>query len=95
MGVAQWISIGSVVVAALSLTYVIIKDSLNNAREGGKMSVIMKGVDDKLEEIKSKMERSEGRIETIAERLTRVEESTKSAHHRIDGIENKMNLEEK
>ena len=30
----------------------------------------------------------------IDKRVTRVEESTKSAHHRIDGIEEKMNREE-
>lgn len=34
-----------------------------------------------------KLDKMDGKMDDINERLIRVEESTKSAHHRIDGLE--------
>lgn len=48
-----------------------------------KIDYISKGVDDIRLDIKSQ----DRKIVDIVQRLTRVEESAKSAHHRIDGIE--------
>ena len=47
-----------------------------------KLETIGEGVN----EIKSDMRNIRNEIKDIRERLTKVEESTKSAHHRIDGI---------
>lgn len=49
-----------------------------------KLDYISKGVDDIRLDIKSQ----DKRITDIAERLIKVEESSKSAHHRIDNLEN-------
>lgn len=48
-----------------------------------KLDYISKGVDDIRLDIKAQ----DRKIEDINSRLIKVEESTKSAHHRIDGIE--------
>jgi hypothetical protein len=52
------------------------------ARVEAKLDYVGKGVDDIRLDI-----RDQGRkIETVQDRLTRVEESTKSAHKRLDGL---------
>ncbi|WP_143287327.1 hypothetical protein [Caloramator quimbayensis] len=62
------------------------RDSVGNAvRLEAKVDYISKGVDDIRLDIKD-----HGRkIDDIDRRVTRVEESTKSAHHRIDELINK------
>lgn len=37
-----------------------------------------------------KLDKMDGKMDDINERLIRVEESTKSAHHRIDGLEGRQ-----
>jgi hypothetical protein len=60
------------------------KEEAGNAvRVEAKLDYVAKGVDD----IRLDMKDHSRQIKDISERLTRVEESTKSAHHRIDGIE--------
>lgn len=50
------------------------------------LNYISKGVDDIRLDIKAQA----NKIEDMGERLTRVEESTKSAHHRLNDIEEKI-----
>ena len=66
-------------------------DNESKGKENGMMMTeigyIKSGVDD----IKRKQERQEEHHIEVISRLTTVEESTKSAHHRIDGLEDKIN----
>ena len=66
-------------------------DNESKGKESGMMMAeigyIKSGVDD----IKRKQERQEEHHIEVISRLTTVEESAKSAHHRIDGLEDKIN----
>ena len=54
-----------------------------NTKLGIDMEYIKRGVDDIRLDIKAQ----DRKISDVIERVVRVEESTKSAHHRIDGLE--------
>lgn len=97
MNVSIWLAFISVVVAALALLYGIFKDKLSGAKEQGKISVILSGIDNKLGDIKDWQNKYEGKQEVYLERLVAVEQSAKSAHHRLDEHEEKINkiMEEK
>lgn len=58
-------------------------DAKSTTRLETKLEYIATGVDD----IKLDMRDNQRRTDALTERVTRVEESTKSAHHRIDEIE--------
>lgn len=60
-------------------------DSQQDARIQAQLEYIGKGVDD----IRIEMKASEKERIALGERVTRVEESTKQAHKRIDSLENK------
>lgn len=57
----------------------------NNAKVNMKLDIISNNVTD----IKSDMSATRGDVRNLAERMAAVEQSAKSAHHRIDGIEGK------
>lgn len=84
-------SIGGVFIAALTLIYSIYKDSTRRASENGKTSVILADIKTDIGDLRDAQKRQEGKQEAYLERLARVEESAKSAHHRIDGLEIKIN----
>jgi uncharacterized membrane protein len=58
-------------------------ESRDFTRVETKLDYVSKGVDD----IRLDIRATDRKVSDVCERLTRVEESTKSAHHRIDGIE--------
>lgn len=91
MGMTNWIALLSGLTAVLSLIYIVVKDVLADAREGGKTSVILNDVNGKLAKIDERQGRFEAKQEAYLERLVAVEQSTKSAHHRLDGLENMIN----
>lgn len=62
------------------------KDAETQAQVNVKLNHIIKGVDDVKLDIKS----TDRQINQLTEQLIRVDESTKSAHKRIDKIENKI-----
>ncbi|HBJ2602698.1 TPA: hypothetical protein ACXDAM_002221 [Clostridium botulinum] len=63
------------------------KDNKEEGKNEGitalKLDYISKGVDD----IRLDLKAADRKIEDVTTRLIKVEESTKSAHHRIDGLE--------
>lgn len=61
------------------------QDATENAKVSAKLDHISRGVDDIRIDLKS----NEREINRVAERVTRVEESTKQAHLRINKIENR------
>jgi hypothetical protein len=90
------ISVSSVGIAVLIFLYGVLKDTFNKKWEGGKMTETLRNVGDKLQTISDSQIRFETKQDIYSERLTRAEESTKSAHHRIDDHEVRIvKLEEK
>lgn len=61
------------------------KDAAEDGELRANVNYIARGVDDLRYEIRQQGKR----FDDLAERLTRVEESTKNAHRRIDRLENK------
>ncbi len=59
------------------------EDTVQDTVVATKLVYISKGVDDIRLDIKAQ----DKRISNVVERLIKVEESTKSAHHRLDGLE--------
>lgn len=59
------------------------EEASNFTRVEAKLDYVSKGVDD----IRLDMRDHGRQLKDLTERVVRVEESTKSAHHRIDGIE--------
>ena len=59
------------------------EDTVQDSVVATKLDYISKGVDDIRLDIKAQ----DKRISNVVERLIKVEESTKSAHHRLDGLE--------
>lgn len=64
-----------------------IEDTTKDTIVATKLDYISKGVDDIRLDIKAQ----DKRIIDLAERVIKVEESTKSAHHRINGLEEDIN----
>ena len=91
MAAGIWVSIGGVLIAALALIYSIYKDATRKAGEDGKTSVILTDIKGDIRDLRDAQTKQEGKQEAYLERLVAVEQSTKSAHHRIDGIEEKIN----
>ncbi|NFO31059.1 hypothetical protein FDB41_12335 [Clostridium botulinum] len=56
-------------------------------KEGAIMATKLDFISQGVNNIQVKIEAQENKFVTMNERITRVEESTKSAHHRIDTIE--------
>jgi hypothetical protein len=61
------------------------QETSNSTRVEIKLDYAITGIN----EIKSDIKDTKKDVAIIQDRLTRVEESTKSAHHRIDGLEKK------
>ncbi|MGU8983482.1 hypothetical protein ACV30U_01550 [Clostridium perfringens] len=59
------------------------EDTVQDTVVATKLDYISKGVDDIRLDIKAQ----DKRISNVVERLIKVEESIKSAHHRLDGLE--------
>lgn len=80
-------SVLGVIVSAFTITRLYKQDTKKDAEVStelkAQLNYISKGVDD----IRLDIRAQANKIDAIVERVTRVEESTKSAHHRIDNLE--------
>lgn len=87
MGIGLLCSIVGAVLGIWSYSRASKKDTKEESRDftrvEAKLDYVSKGVDDIRLDIKA----TDRKVSEVTERLTRVEESTKSAHHRIDNIE--------
>lgn len=85
------IAIASVVIGyltyALNRSKEIKSDGQQGAEMKAKLEYISKGVDD----IRIDQKASERQMVSFGERITRVEESTKQAHKRLDNVEKEAN----
>lgn len=73
------------VVSFISISIYYRQDGQHDGNISTKIDYIQRGVDDIRLDIKAQ----DNKIENIIERLAKVEDSTKSAHHRLDRIEEK------
>jgi len=71
----------------LNKTKVVKSDTQESAELKAELGYIRKGVDD----IRIDLKANEKQMVHLGERVTRVEESSKQAHRRIDHIEKEMN----
>ncbi|MFJ8529626.1 hypothetical protein [Bacillus sp. NPDC094106] len=72
---------------SLNKTKTIRTDGQQSAEVKSELGYIRKGVDD----IRIDLKASEKQMITLGERITRVEESTKQAHKRLDNLEKETN----
>ena len=49
----------------------------------------------RIEQLEKKLDKYADNLDAIKERLVKVEESSKSAHHRIDGLVQQLNIHER
>lgn len=62
---------------------------------GGGILVSNKLVNYRLDQIEKKLDKNDEKQEGVTERLVKVEESTKSAHHRLDDIVEQLKIKER
>ncbi|PEJ40052.1 hypothetical protein MNO09_17410 [Bacillus sp. N5-665] len=72
---------------ALNRSKEIKTEGRQGAETNAKLEYISKGVDD----IRIDLKANERQMIVLGERITRVEESTKGAHKRLDNVEKEMN----
>ena len=65
------------------------------AGSGGGILVSNKLVNYRLDQIEKKLDKNDEKQEGVTERLVKVEESTKSAHHRLDDIVDQLKIKER
>ncbi len=91
------ISIGiaftSLLLTAISIFRLFSKDGKETVKNFSRVETKLDVIGGDIKETRDDVKALRVRQEDMAERLVKVEESTKSAHHRIDGIEEKMNKE--
>ena len=62
---------------------------------GSGILISNKLVNYRIEQLEKKIDRYADNMDEIRERLVKVEESSKSAHHRLDDIVNQLNIHER
>jgi len=87
------LSVVSVIIAAVVAAVNIKRSNANDNREEATnlttLIVKLENISDGVNEIKSDMRNMKSDIQDLRDRLIRVEQSDKSAHHRIDTLEGK------
>lgn len=89
------ISVVSVTVAVIVMvTNIRRNNSRDNRQEASNLTTLivkLENISEGVNEIKSDMRNMKSDIQDLRDRLIRVEQSDKSAHHRIDTLEEKSN----
>lgn len=83
------ITILSLLIATMSLVRLFSKDGKDTVKDFSRVETKLDVIGDDIKETRDDVKALRVRQEDMAERLVKVEESTKSAHHRIDGLEEK------
>lgn len=102
---ATTISIIGVVISAISVCAVIyfnsknsnhtnVKDIERQVAERTEMNMKLDEINRNTQDIKYDVSAVKKDVQAHGDRIIKVEESVKSAHHRLDGIENRLNKEE-
>lgn len=92
-------TIGAIIVALISGICVavptIVATVSSNKAHDAVVDEKMKNMSDQISHVDSKLDRFSTNQEEIRERLVVVEQSTKSAHHRIDDVVQQLNIHER
>ncbi len=80
-----------VVIGGLGYKRTSTKDMQKETKEGAIMATKLDFISQGVNNIQVKMEAQENKFGAMGERITRVEESSKQAHKRIDEVEVKIN----
>jgi peptidoglycan hydrolase CwlO-like protein len=80
----------SLLIAGISLLRVFSRDGKGATKDFTRVETKIDYIGGDIKDIRDDVKAVSVRQEDMAERLVKVEESTKSAHHRIDGIEEQI-----
>ena len=80
----------SLLIAGVSLLRVFSRDGKGATKDFTRVETKIDYIGGDIKDIRDDVKTVSVRQEDMAERLVKVEESTKSAHHRIDGIEEQI-----
>ncbi len=89
MDTGIYISIGAVLISFVGLVLTSRKSTREDAAQAAKLETQLNSISNGVEEIRVEIRSTRERLNTISERLSAVESSCKSAHHRLDMMEGK------
>ena len=78
------LSAAAVLIALVGLIFTSRRDTRQDAAGSASLEAKLDNISGGVEEIRVEMRGMRGRIDTLSERLSAVESSCKSAHHRLD-----------
>lgn len=90
--------ISVVIAAAVAATNIKRNNASDNRQEAANLTTLivkLENISDGVNEIKSDMRSMKSDIQDLRDRLIRVEQSDKSAHHRLDTLESKKKEEQR
>lgn len=88
--VSNVVAVLSLLIAGISLIQVFNKDSKGSTKDFTRVETKLDTIGGDIKETRDDVKALRIRQEDMNERLVKVEESTKSAHHRIDTMEEKI-----
>ena len=91
MDLGNWIAAGGLLVAALSLAVALRKDTRGDARSEGEQMAMLTSIRTGVDDIRLEQRRMRDRADQQARELAECIASCKSAHHRIDEHERRLN----
>ena len=83
------VALGALIISALGLLLSTRKDTRSDAAGTARMETKLDGIASGVEDIRVEMRTTRERVNGLSERLSAVESSCKSAHHRLDQLENR------
>lgn len=91
MDLGSLLTAGSLIVAALSLAAALRKDTRGDARADGEQMAMLNSIRSGVDDIRLEQRAMRARADVQAKELAECISSCKSAHHRIDEINQRMN----
>lgn len=91
MDLGTLLTAGSLIVAALSLAAALRKDTRGDARADGEQMAMLNSIRSGVDDIRLEQRAMRARADMQAKELAECISSCKSAHHRIDEINQRMN----
>lgn len=92
-------TVGAIIVALVSGLCVaiptIVATITSNKAHDQVVDEKMKNMTEQVKDIDTKIDRYASNVDILKERLVVVEQSTKSAHHRLDGLAQQLNIHER
>lgn len=83
------VALGALLVSAVGLLLSTRKDTRTDAAGAARVETKLDGIASGVEDIRVEMRTTRDRVNGLSERVSAVESSCKSAHHRLDQMENR------